>query len=102
MGLRGSVSRAVVKDWASMLLSWVASFGRGESALGRSGLFRCSWRDSVRCVSSGLCVAEHCADHSWRALGGTGKAIRRLGGDGDVGVRCRPVSDERCRERWMR
>ena len=102
MGLRGSVSRAVEKDWASMLLSWVASFVRGESELGRGGLFRCSWRDSVRCVSSELCVAEHCVDHSWRALGGTGKAIRLLRGVGDVSVCCRPISDERCRERWMR
>ena len=102
MGLRGSVSRAVEKDWASMLLSWVASLVRGESESCRGELFRCSWRDSVRCASSGLCVAEHCVDQSWRAPGGTGKAIRRLRGVGVVSVRCRPISDERCKESWMR
>jgi hypothetical protein len=102
VGLRGSVSRAVEKDWASMLLSWAARLVRGEGVLGRGGLFRCSWRDSVRCVSSELCEAEHCVDHSWRALGGTGKAIRRLRGVVDVSVCCSPLRDERCRERWMR
>ena len=96
------MSRAVEKDWLSMLVSWVASLVRGESELCTGGLFRCSWRDSVRCASSGLCVAEHCVDQLWRALWGTGKAIRLLRGVGVVSVHCRPIRDERCRESWMR
>ena len=46
-GLRGSVSRAVEYDWASMLVSWVARCARGVWVVGWGGLFRCFWRVSL-------------------------------------------------------